>query len=179
MTTHKSMLALLETQLPHNCHIHKTRIHENGVTVSIKKKQGETIRFFLTDNSLARACFAMTEQGIKCCDYLLLYTNEGNIKKSEVLCFIELKGKDLDKAVKQIIDTHKYVTAFSRQHLDKKQQPNVTKAVAIFIHERVPAHQSRREREKLARIFDNNHIDIKHGVQRGYDIGQFVRKIYA
>ena len=178
MTAYNSMLALLETQLPYDCHIHKTSIHENGISVSIKKVQGEIIRFFLTDNSLARACFAMNKQGVKCCDYLLLYTKENTTKKTELLCFIELKGKDIDKAGKQILDTSKHIAEFSQQHLDKKQQPNVTKAAAIFLHERAPAYQSRRERDKLARIFDITHIDIKHGVQRGHDIGQFIRSIY-
>src|SRR5579859_1993172 len=102
LTAYNSMLALLETQLPYDCHIHKTSIHENGISVSIKKVQGEIIRFFLTDNSLARACFAMNKQGVKCCDYLLLYTKENTTKKTELLCFIELKGKDIDKAGKQI-----------------------------------------------------------------------------
>jgi hypothetical protein len=173
------MLALLETRLPRECHIHKTSIHENGVTVSVKKEQGEIIRFFLADHQQARACFAMHEEGIKCCDYLLIYTSENNQNQREILCFIELKGKDLRKAGKQICDTHQYITEFARQFLDNKLESNVTKAAVIFLHERVPSGKSWREREKLARIFDENCIYIKHAVQRNCNFGQFIRNIYA
>jgi len=177
--THESMLDLLETQLPSYCQIEKKSIHENGITVSIERDSGEVIRFFCTDCQSARECFAMQAEGIKCCDYLLLYAREESMHTKELLCFIELKGKALHKAVDQICSTYKYVMQFSRQYMDRSQHANVTQVAAIFLHGRVPSGRSCREREKLARIFDEKHIYMKHAVQHNHEFSRFIRNIYA
>lgn len=177
--THKSMLNLLETQLPPSCQIEKKSIHENGITVSIERESGEIIRFFLTDCDPARECFAMQAEGIKCCDYLLLYTREDSMHANELLCFIELKGKALHKAVDQICNTFKYVTQFSQQYIHRSQHTNVTQVVAIFLHERVPSGRSRREKERLEKIFDKKHIYMRHTVRHNREFSQFIRSIYV
>lgn len=173
------MLDLLATQLPPPCHIEKKSIHENSITVGIERGPGEIIHFFFTDSHFARECFAMQAEGIKCCDYLLLYTREDSMHTKELLCFIELKGKAIDKAVDQISDTYKYVMQFSQQRIDRRQHTNVTKVAAIFLRERVPSGRSRREKERLEKIFDKKHIYMRHTVGHNREFSQFIRNIYA
>jgi len=170
------MLEVLETQLPPECHVEKTSIHENSITVSIQREHGEIIRFFLTDHDSARECFAMQLEGVKSCDYLLLYTREESMQDKELFCFIELKGKALQKAVSQILDTHKYFTEFYRIFLENKHHPQPIKAAAIFLKERVPSCKTLIEKERLEKFFDKEHIFMRRNDR---DFAQFIRNIYA
>jgi hypothetical protein len=174
------MLALLETELPHRCHMPGTSIHENGIKVSIKRNPREIIRFFLTDDQSVRAHFAMSAKGIKCSDYLLIYAIEDSMHKKEILCFIELKGSDLKQSVDQICDAYKHIAQFSQQHINRSQRTNVTEVAAIFLHQRAPSSDSSRERKRLEKIFGDKNVYMKYSAGwKNPEFSQFVRKIYA
>jgi len=50
---------------------------------------------------------------VKKCDYLAIDTNENNAH------FIELKGKDIDTAIEQLINTIKIITSKEKNYLEK------------------------------------------------------------
>jgi hypothetical protein len=87
------------------CLISRTTFTDNGITVNVRPQKGELVKFFVVDEksnpgSTLREALGM--QG-RICDLVVHYIKESNPEK--VFCFVELKGKRIDDALEQILDT--------------------------------------------------------------------------
>jgi hypothetical protein len=152
---------------------------ESGLTVSIERLKDEIVCFFQTDSSEARNILNMPDDDQKSCDYFIFYTKAKHDQK-EIVCFLELKGKNFEKAVKQVCNAYKYVKLLLGQYLEKAQYQKVIYSVSICMHSRAPSPMIElRGREQLKAIFriTDSHIEIRHGRSK-HDLGNFLRKLY-
>jgi len=110
----------------------------------------------------------MLDEGIKICDYLVSYTKDNEIK--EVVCFMELKGKNISIAIKQILDTHERVIAISKQEIAREHHSRIHWKACICLHGSAPKRNQRLE-DKLAEKFGKENIRIRRDV----GLGDFLR----
>jgi hypothetical protein len=87
------------------CLISKTTFNDSGITVNVRRKEGESVRFFVIDeksnpNSNLRETLSI--QG-RICDLIVYYVKEED--PSAAFCFVELKGKRIDDALEQVVET--------------------------------------------------------------------------
>lgn len=92
---------LFETLLL-QCLMRGMSLGDSGGRISLNLTEGETGAFFKLDNRQSEACLRV--QG-EICDGLVLYTR----KDEKIFCLAELKGKNTDHAVEQILNTYKYL----------------------------------------------------------------------
>lgn len=153
-----------------------THATESGLTVSVAKRKNEIILFVKTDNDHARKHLEMPENDKKSCDRLILYAQNDN-KKNELLCLLELKGKKLEHAVNQIINTHKYFLILIEKSIERHQRAFLIVCACICMHN---SPSSLREEALLSKKLKHGmaNIKIKHGIQEKYDIGDFLRESY-
>ncbi len=164
----KSMQKLLNALL-YECIENGTSAHDSGFTVSMDKKQrDEEIFFYSIDNRNARAKLGMLDEGIKICDYLISYTKHSEIK--EVICFMELKGKNIGTAIKQILDTYERVVAIAKQEIVKEHHNHIKWKACICLHGSAPKRNQRLE-DELAKKFGKENIRIRRDVR----LGDFLR----
>jgi len=108
------------TALLQSACIHESKIKENHIGVLVDynkiKKPKEHLLLFRTDEShefhddfLPRLT---KKPSPTCCDGLVLYINTENTKYPLTICFVELKGKNVDDAVEQILDTYKPIRTY-------------------------------------------------------------------
>ncbi|MBA2286458.1 MAG: hypothetical protein H0W02_13340 [Ktedonobacteraceae bacterium] len=74
-----------------------TSIHESGITVSTKVFAGEKIIFYHIDCKEGREGLNIKLEGNKICDYLIFFTKDK--EDYEIICFLELKSKNLEMAI--------------------------------------------------------------------------------
>jgi len=102
------------TALLQSACISESKIIENHVGISVDynkiKKPKENLLLFHTDGSHEfhdDFLPSLTKKpSPKCCDGMVFYINTENPQYPLTICFIELKGKNVDEAVKQILDTY-------------------------------------------------------------------------
>lgn len=168
----KPVLVFFTALLP-TCHLKgKTSIHESGITVSTRKLAGETMLIFHTDCDEGRKSLRMTTSGIKICDYLVFYTQDGDI--TEVVCYLELKGSGLKDASKQVLETHQRTIAILKEKSRKEQYQHVSWKVRICLHGQA-SRSSRHIQDELIQTFGKSNICIKHGITK-FDMGDLLRK---
>jgi len=175
---HKSLLSLVHEEFI-DCKINKTSVTESGLTVNMERLRDEIVHFFHTDSPEARKVLNMPDRDQKSCDYFVLYTKANNNPK-EIACFLELKGKNFEQAVKQVCNTYKYTKFLLEQYLEKLQHQKVIYSVSICMHGRAPSPKAElRGREQLKNIFciTDQHIEIRHGRHK-HDLGNFLRRLY-
>ena len=175
---YKSLLSLLYEKLV-DCRINKTSVTESGLTVNIERLRDEIVLFFHTDSPTARKILNMPDDNQKSCDYFVMYTKECHNAK-EITCFLELKGKNFEQAVKQVCNTYRYVRILLEQYLEKSQHHKVIYSVSICMHGRAPSPKAELQgRKQLKSIFciTDQHIEIKHGCHR-HNLGNFLRRLY-
>ncbi len=165
------MLTLLSTTL-HDCRMSGTRAHASGITVSTQPRIGELIIFFDIDSTEGRQSLKMEGEGISICDYLIFYTTNG--EAFEIVCFLELKGTNLEVAAKQVQETHKHVKDLSDEQIPVRHHQNFISKICICLRSHAPSTKQR-IRDQLKQKFGNEHVEIKHGTTR-YDIGQLLRR---
>lgn len=90
---------LFETLLL-QCLMRGMSLGDSGGRISLNLTEGETGAFFKLDNRQSEACLRV--QG-EICDGLVLYTR----KDEKIFCLAELKGKNTDHAVEQILNVCK------------------------------------------------------------------------
>src|SRR5947209_17197983 len=100
----KPMFTLIKATLQ-TCRIEGTSVRESGLIVSIETQPGEMILFFHIDQDEGRKYLKMVGEGLKICDYLVFYTKDDEDR--ELVCLLELKGRKLEDAVKQVLNTHR------------------------------------------------------------------------
>jgi hypothetical protein len=79
----------------------KTSFTESGLTASVRREPGETIRFYRTDDVPFREAFGLSRD--PACDLLVHLATE----ESDVLAFVELKGVNAEDGVRQIESTYR------------------------------------------------------------------------
>jgi hypothetical protein len=90
-----------------NCLIPGTKAHQSGITVSTKKNPREIILVFLIDSDEGRKNLKMEAGGVQICDFLYCYAKYSI--KEEIICLLELKGRNIEEAAAQVLDTRKYL----------------------------------------------------------------------
>jgi len=167
----KPMLTFLSTTL-HDCRMSGTRAHASGITVSTQPLAGETIIFFDIDNGEGRQSLRMEGDGISICDYLIFYTTDDEV--FEIVCFLELKGTNLEVAAKQVQETHKHVKDLSDEQIPMKHHQYFIAKICICLRSHAPSSKQRIH-DQLKQKFGNENVVVKHGATR-YDIGQLLRR---
>lgn len=167
-----SMVALLNDTLA-ECLIAGTGVRESGLTVSTEKLPGETILFFHLDCAEGRHSLNMAVTGLKICDYLILYTKDSEQK--EIACFLELKGKKLEDAIRQVLSTRESLQALVKTKIERKQQQYITWKVGICLHGHAP-RPGQHNIDELIKNFGKSNILIKHGMKQYKLLGSFLRE---
>lgn len=95
------------------CLIYGTTFTDNGITVNVRPQRDESVKFFVVDeksnpNSTLRQSLDLRG---RICDLVVYYLKGNNPEK--VLCFVELKGRKIDDALEQILDTFKALESCS------------------------------------------------------------------
>jgi hypothetical protein len=93
------MSLILEKCIEYNDNRKECIATENGKTFKLENKSGLIVRKVKVDKCLAQK----VEEGR--CDFLM------NVDEKRIVYFIELKGGDLRKGLKQIIDTIEYLNS--------------------------------------------------------------------
>jgi hypothetical protein len=175
---YQTLLDLLHEKLI-DCKIDKTSVTESGLTVNLERLRDEIIPFFHTDSPQARKILSMPDDNQKSCDYFVVYTKASNNAK-EIACFLELKGKNFEQAVKQVCNTYKHIKILLEQYLEKAHHQKVIYSVSICMHGRAPSPKAALQgREQLKNIFcvTDQHIEIRHGCRK-HNLGNFIRRLY-
>jgi hypothetical protein len=168
----KPLHAFLVTRL-HDCLESGTSASEKGLKVSTEKLAGETILFFHTDCNEGRHCLQITDQkNKKVCDYIIYYSKE--IKQSEIVCFLELKGTNLEDAAKQVTETRKHLKIILSTEISSEHYEKITWRICICLRSHAPS-VNQCIREELKRRYGSENVEIKHGVPRP-NIGPFLRR---
>ncbi len=175
----RALFTLLDAEFK-SCLIDGTSVQERGLRVSIKPLKDETIQFYRTDCDPARDKLSMGQDERKCCDYVVLYLKDMQNDQKELLCFLELKGSDFEHAVKQTINTCKYMRSFWNDRIEREKHQYIIPCVCICLRGSAPSlREEVRYKERLHPYFKNNdYIRVRHGVSHDKDLGQFLRKLY-
>lgn len=154
-----------------SCHGNGTSASDpgTGIKVSTKPLSNETILVFHTDCDEGKACLGI--RGKKVCDFIFYYT-KGTDK--EIICFLELKGTELDKAYLQVLDTNNHLKNIMQGKISDVDYQNSIRKICICLRHHAPS-MNQKIRDKLIKIYGKNNVEIKHGVTR-HDIGPLLRK---
>lgn len=166
---------LLLTSLTHKTHCED----KNRVSVEPKKdlKSGEKVLFFELDKDLnPKAKFRKILKEVynsndsKVCDCLIFFKSP----RSNTICLAELKGSDIDKAVKQLTETGKKLKNLLEKLLVKQYGLNsefhkINWKALIAIHGSGPKNLKKHE-GNLSDVFD----DFK--LTRNPKVASFLRK---
>lgn len=160
--------------------IHATSVNENGVRAIAQQQEGERILFFHIDSAFVRIAWAMP-RGEGLCDYLVLYSKESNKpeERKKVLCLLELKGKDIVHATKQIIDTYKRIQELLKLNQHHAPIQHIIWKAYICFNAHSPISQTKSSINELKRIFKSEkHFDIVRdkGTDKRENFGEFLRK---
>jgi len=167
----KPLHAFLVTHLQ-DCRELGTSASEKGLRVSTETLVGETIIFFHADSSEGRQGLKITNQNKKVCDYIIYYTQE--VKQSEIVCFLELKGTNLEDAARQVTETHTHLKIILNPEIHSRYHNNFTWRICICLHNHAPS-VNQRIREELKRRYGNENVEIKHGRSQ-HNIGSLLRR---
>lgn len=166
-----SMFALLAERLD-SCQIDGTSVRESGLVVSTETLPGETILFFHIDSPEGRQHLGLLAEGAKACDYLVFYAK--NNDDNEIVCFLELKGKKLEDAIKQVLSTHQCITVLAKEEIDRKQHAYIFWKVCICLHGQAP-RSGQQSIDQLIKTFGRENVLVKHGVKHYKLLGTFLR----
>lgn len=84
------------------CAVQGTSSKEQGKSVSVKPTQGETVLLFRSDSAEFRQCIGALQDSIAC-DIMVFYHSS----QKTVICFVELKGRDVADGYEQLETTYK------------------------------------------------------------------------
>ena len=108
------------TALLQSACISESKIIENHIGISVEyikiEKPTKNLLLFRSDgchefHDVFLPCLR-NEPSPKCCDGLALYINTENTQCPLTICFVELKGKNVDDAVEQILDTYEPIRTY-------------------------------------------------------------------
>lgn len=138
---------------------------ETGVQVSIRPEPGETILFFSIDDQSNSNCQFRKNLKIKgpLCDLIILYSRHDKT----TLCLVELKGKNLKHAVKQLSNTFHAL----RSKLTQSLSNQIVWKACIRQHGHAPK-ETKQLRKTLEQTFSSKSNVL---ITRNRDISQFLR----
>lgn len=108
------------TALLQSACISESKITENNIGISVEyakiEKPKKNLLLFHSDgchefHNVFLPCLK-NEPSPKCCDGLVLYINTENTQCPLTICFVELKGKNVDDAVEQVLDTYEPIRTY-------------------------------------------------------------------
>jgi len=150
-----------------NCVENGTSYNEYGIRVSVKSKGGETVLFFVIDsNSNNCSNFRDVIKTDVICDLLVYYSTDASNKK---ICLVELKGKDVEHAAEQLIETKEKTENLLK---DKKYRNIIWKGLIVH-RSSAPRQQKPKLKRKLDSAFGRGNYDMVHKMK--YDLGDFIR----
>jgi hypothetical protein len=147
----------------------RSRIRFNG---QHREALGETILFFRTDSGEGRKKLNMLQENLKICDYVVYYAKSDEEK--EIICFLELKGKKLEEAARQVISTCYHVNALIKQQIAENQHQKFVRKVCICLHGQA-SRLKQSLNDQLIKEFGKDNIRIKHGITHDKELGSFLR----
>jgi hypothetical protein len=145
----------------------ENRFAESGIEVSMTQQAGEKVFFFAMDKPDVRQSLQI--QG-HLCDGLVFFSRQDE----KVLCFVELKGSDLDVAVAQVISTHKQLKQALEQSLKRmscQTQMNLISWKAYIRLRGGSPKDVKHYKKQLEETFGKGNYDIKED----RDLGRFLR----
>ncbi|HFD38750.1 MAG TPA: hypothetical protein ENJ31_02700 [Anaerolineae bacterium] len=149
------------------CLIPGTSFTEQGATVRMEPRSGETLLFFAIDDQSNPGCGlrqAINLYDGAICDLAVFYVPSD--RDRNILCLVELKGSELDRAAEQIRNTYRALSSRLRPHAQQ-----VEWKAYILEHGSAPKLKRRRARETLQQILGKKAFAIK----RDRDLGAFLR----
>src|SRR6266487_1695351 len=171
----KPVLTVLKPLLE-NCLTSGTKAHEDGLTVSIEREKDEEIYFFRMDCVEGNSCLGMKKvEKEKCCDYLVFFNKEKSI--NEVFCFLELKGKNVQKAKQQVINTYTHLSALLKENSGQNQTQVPLWSVYICLSGPAP-QETQRVHNELIKRFGKGRVGIKAVIKKDTtEFPRFLRKL--
>jgi hypothetical protein len=157
-------------QLLDTCKLHGTSFKESGSTVRVTPEHAEQVRFFHIDDQSNPNCTLRRNLKIigAICDLIVTYIRETR----ESLCLVESKGKNLEHAVEQIINTWRYLSQYLAQVLEAESFRQLEWMAYIYQHGSAPSQKTKKAHAELKASGQFSHFAIS----RNPDLGQFLRR---
>ncbi|WP_414752068.1 hypothetical protein [Anabaena sp. CCY 9910] len=148
----------------------KTSHREDGIEIRIEPVSGETVLFFSIDPEKNPSCklrqlLGLDQVGMKSCDLIVFYATENK----NIICFVELKGRKIENAKEQVINTYTYF-----KKVFKQSEPSLDFVPKAYIisNSSLPKEMDKYKQE-LKTIFGEGNYDIN----RDPDLGSFLRGV--
>lgn len=144
----------------------QTSHKEDGVEVRLQPQSGETVLFFHIDDQSNPNCklkklLGLDQKGEKMCDLIVFYAKDS----TRVICFVELKGKNIADAKEQVTNTYTHFNKKLKESgLSNKFTPK------CYIRSNVSSPQQD-NKEELKSNFGEGNYDIS----KNSDLGDFLR----
>lgn len=168
-----TLLLVFLTSLLAECKSNKTALEEGRGKISISPGKGEVVYVFKIDNTHGRRALQMQAGTI--CDGLIFLGKEVEAPRryTETFCLVELKGGNIEHAIRQILNTHSNVWRLLSGSKCKDHLATFQKKAYIYQHGSAPRQtkQLAALRGQLKDIFGDD-----YKIARGSDIGPFLRK---
>jgi len=135
---------------------------------------GETILFFPIDDQQQRNAPCLMRQKLRLseepiCDLLVFFANES---KEIVLCLVELKGREIAEAVKQIETTYHALNTLARSAISPRLWERVHLKGYILMHGSMPKKEVKKFKDPLEDLFGAEN----YAIERNEDLGDFLRQ---
>ena len=157
--------------------IHGTSVEENGVRVTGHEQRGEKILVFrldTKDKSIRRSLGFPDQSGI--CDYLFVLSREtlgerGAKEYKRTLCLVELKGKEVEHAIEQIVNTYNRLNDILRQDNSCRSfLKNVIWKAYICSNDRSSIVPNKSSTDRLIKTFrQRKNFDMSHDGDQNFN----------
>jgi hypothetical protein len=148
----------------------KTSHREDGVEIRVEPASGETVLFFSIDSDKNPKCklrqiLGLDQSGMKSCDLIVFYARENE----NIICFVELKGRKIENAKEQVINTYIY---FSKVFKKSDLSLNFVPKAYIKSDSSLPKELDKYKQELKATFGEGN-----YDINRDSDLGKFLRGV--
>jgi hypothetical protein len=157
--------------------IHGTSAGDRAVRVIAHEQKSEKILVFrldTEDRSIRTALGFPRNSGM--CDFLFILSKEisgknGTKEYQRTFCLVELKGKGIDHATEQIIDTYKHLSNMLKQDRSCSDfAKHIIWKAYICSNPHSPIHPDKSCINELSRIFrQRKHFDISHDGDQNFN----------
>jgi hypothetical protein len=160
-------------RLFHHCLIRGTSFAESGVRVYVNPQSEEKVHFFVLDDQANPDCTLRQdlEMSGRICDILVSYARQG--KNKTILCLVELKGKNLERAAEQVVNTCRYLWSYLEKQLEHSAFRKIEWTAYLCRHKKSRAPSKRTDRAKKT-LRDFGRFS-KCDITRNSDLGRFLR----
>ena len=143
-----------------------------GKRVSMRASRGELVEVFHVDDNSNPSCTLRSEIDLsgRICDCIFHYEYEVGKGAKYILCFVELKGRDVSRAVEQLINTFNRI----RDRLCPFHSDVLRFKAYIYIGISAPA-DNKKAFSKLKKRLEDEFGSGNALIRREDDIGVFLR----